>query len=209
MNWTHGFSSRAAIEAAVTQSWSSPRSDGVCLKHRFVGYQSLWCLYEVRYAAAADEAERVVRFVALHRVKKFKDGWALSTSEDSAGMPEVNCPLAYLEGLTIDSESKRSWIGRVREFHARRGTGAKFEVGQIVPLKSGCTPQQVRIVRSAPLIGEFGGTRFKVKRSHIDLSRAPVPMVTRRPMRLMTHDDVGTPKQAALPILSAVECCAA
>lgn len=178
MGWMIGYHSRAELADRLSKGWSTAVSTGQCLKHRFVGFQALWCLYEVVYAPSGpDEACEMVRFVAVHLVRKFREGWGYKSIEDAMGPSEINCPQSYLAGLTIDSQTKRDWLARVREYHRCRGTGVKFKVGQVLSMKAGCTPQQITVTRLVPLTGESGGIRFRIRRGHIDLSRVPAMVV--------------------------------
>lgn len=172
MGWLIGSHSRRDIVERLTQDYQGPGVTSRCLKKCFVGYQMLWGLYEItRASAEADGGPEVIRYACAYLVRRFKDGW---------GYKEIgrdrSCPLSYLQYLTLESPADREWVEEVRAYHARRGTGSRFEVGMTLMLKEGCSPPQVSLVGTKPLVGTYNGVRYRVRRGHIDLARTNGPV---------------------------------
>lgn len=166
MGWLIGSESRAYLVDRLTRDYESDRISFRCIRKCFVGYQMLWVLFEtVEAAESPDEAPTVTRSACAFLIRRYKDGW---------GYKEIGradeCPLSYLRYLTVDGPEDREWMERVRAFHARRGTGSKFTVGMTLKLKPGCNPPEVRLVSTRPLVGSYLGTRFRIRRGHIDLA---------------------------------------
>lgn len=173
MGWLIGFSCRSALVQHLTRPVASPRWTCTALRFRFVGYRNLWVVYEARTPGACDdEADTVHRYITLHLIAKHADGWGYKSIADSMGPAEVNCPLRYLEGLTLDDPEQKVWRNQVREYHRRRGTGVRLRIGSTVTLRQNCEPRVLQITRLRPLQGMAGGTQYRLHRRLIDLDGA-------------------------------------
>jgi hypothetical protein len=108
--------------------------------------------------------------------------WGYKDMEASMGPGNFSCPLGYLdmvpeklcatgcEGCKRESCSglwERNWRANVRAYHAKRAAeSAKvkgLKKGQIVDLEEGCSPRQLVIVSTRPLVGESGGRQYRIK----------------------------------------------
>ena len=127
-----------------------------------------------------------VTLMECHTYPEHGPSWGYKDMEESMGPCEVSCPLGYLEmvpekkcpescdGCAKDSCSglwARRWRERVRAYHAEREaarTKAKaLTPGTVVQLKEGCSPRELVIVSTKPLIGESGGRPYRIKARHL------------------------------------------
>lgn len=184
---------RAALIAERTRTQEWERKDGTAVKdvilaHCFRGGRFSGVFYAVHERTATlrgkSETERwlEVTLMQCHTYPEHGPSWGYKDMEESMGPCEVSCPLGYLdmvpekkcapncEGCAKDSCSglwARRWRERVRAYHAER-TEARdkakaLTLGQIVRLKDGCSPRELVIVSTKPLIGESGGMKYRFK----------------------------------------------
>jgi hypothetical protein len=189
MGWSFGQGQKKAElirERTTAQEWKA--KDGtkvkdVILAHCYRGGRFSGVFYAVhertRTLKGASETER---WLEVTLMKCSGGDWGYKDMEESMGPCEVSCPLGYLEmvpekkcpekceGCAKDSCSglwARRWRERVRAYHAERDaarTKAKaLTPGTIVQLKEGCSPRELVIVSTKPLIGESGGRQYRFK----------------------------------------------
>lgn len=191
MGWTFNTNGqrRAAMiaERAETREWK--RKDGAAVKdvvlaHCFRGgrFSGVWYAVHERTATKRGMGVERERWLEVTLMKCNGGEWGYKDMEESMGPCEVSCPLGYLEmvpektcpekceGCAKDSCSglwARRWRARVRAYHAERDAArvkAKaLTPGTIVQLKEGCSPRELVIVSTKPLVGESGGRQYRFK----------------------------------------------
>lgn len=172
MGWITGIFSRKEVVRDLTEGYTAGRVTVKCLKHVFLGYRMLWCLYEIEERGEeGDEAVSISRHAYAYLVARYgANDWGYKGIGH-----DPSCPLSYLEMVTFDSDRDREWAAEVRQYHARRGTGVKLEVGARIPLRGNSSIPYVDLVSVRPLRGRYEGITYKFRRGQIDLGRTLAP----------------------------------
>lgn len=138
----------------------------ICLKHCYIGSAfkgTLWTVWEVkRFNLGENQPYETIKYIGCDLLQYYKGHrWGYKDLCESMGPCEVNCPLSYLDMVPVaDAE----WRERVRKFHV------KLFIGQIVKLKDGCKPEQLKIISVRPLKGSevSSGLTYRLPRRMID-----------------------------------------
>lgn len=127
----------------------------------------LWVVYEV-YIKAQKQTERFIG-CNLMKVDYNPDGsfygWGYKDMTESMGPAYYSCPLKYLDITPLPkSEYAEGWREQVRAYHAK--VSRKFKVGDTVTLPF-CQIPTATLVSLRPLIGVYGGGRYRIKKRYI------------------------------------------
>lgn len=183
-------------ERSETREWDQKDGThvkDVVLAHCYRGgvFSGVWYAVHERTRskdAKVTDSERWIEVTLMqcHRYPDHGPSWGYKDMEESMGPCEVSCPLGYLDmvpertcppdckGCAKDSCSglwARKWRKNVREYHAKRAASRNkvkaLKPNDIVRLKEGCSPKELVIVSVRPLVGEFGGRRYKFKANQL------------------------------------------
>lgn len=185
MGWLYGWRKKADIieRRIMPHEWDG--NDGARIKdtviaHCYRGGTFSGVFYAVHERTTKRKGKtETERWLEVTLMKCIGGDWGYKDMEESMGPCEVSCPLGYLEMVpepkcAPDCPTEghghvwaRNWRERVRAYHAERGAAtAKVKAltkGQIVQLKEGCSPRELVIVSTKPLIGESGGRQYRFK----------------------------------------------
>lgn len=119
----------------------------------------LWSVIEITYK----QENRRKRFIACHLLARQKGyGWGYKDMEESMHPYHYSCPLKYLEMVPV---ANADWRAGVQAYHRNRGR--KVAIGQKVGIKGSTVPWVV-ITSLRPLMGDYGGQRYRVPRRLLD-----------------------------------------
>lgn len=192
MGWTFTFGQKRAeliAERTAKRDWK--RTDGIKVKdvvlaHCFRGGVFKGTFYAVheRTKTKRGEEPKVERWIEVtlmqcHTYPEHGPSWGYKDMEESMGPSEVSCPLSYLAMVpepkcTKDCPKEEhshnwtlNWRARVRAYHAEREAvrvkAKALKPGVIVQLKPECSPRELVIVSTKPLVGESGGRQYRIK----------------------------------------------
>jgi hypothetical protein len=191
MGWTFTYGQKRAeliAERTAAREWKG--KDGVQIKDTVLAHcyrggvfkGTFYAVHERTHTKGKQvETERWIEVTLMqcHTYPEHGPSWGYKDMEESMGPCEVSCPLGYLEMVPEPKCAPdcpkdghghvwaRNWRELVRAYHAERGAAtAKAKAltkGQIVQLKEGCSPRELVIVSTKPLIGESGGRQYKFK----------------------------------------------
>ena len=119
----------------------------------------LWSVVEI----TEKQENRRWRVIACHLLAAHSDGfgWGYKDMQESCHPLYYSCPLKYLE--LVPEVANESWREGVRSYHQRH---RKIAVGERVALINSEIPW-VDVVSSRPLVGVYGGVRYRVPRSFV------------------------------------------
>ncbi|TXI04128.1 MAG: hypothetical protein E6Q76_12910 [Rhizobium sp.] len=174
MGTTCAYISRPQLEKEITEGWRNGRSEVICLKHKWVTFNRLWVVYErIDQPLEPDEAPLVQRFAMVVLCRPFREGtsrgWCYKEISEDCGPNAVDFPMSWLPLLTGPSGLySEGWRQRVREYHARRGTGQRLRIGQVVNVHLGNgSVDKATLLQLKPLRCDIAGITYRLRRSQI------------------------------------------
>lgn len=172
MGWRfeYGMSRRRLIDD-LTSNRSDAQQETVCLA-RAVRGNVLWSVWE-RRGNDGKPSDRRINCDVLRYEKDY--GWGHKPMEESMGPVYYTCPLSFLDMAPPTNEAWRAAVRvRAAKQQAQRRLKHRLVVGQTVRLDNRAVPE-VTLVRLKPLIGAYGGVRYRIRWS--DLAPPESPLV--------------------------------
>ena len=142
-----------------------------CISYSLRG-NILWSVMErTTFNSANDSEIETKRFICCDILSYSKEHrcWGYKDLQESMGPAYYSCPLSYLKKVPVaDGEYAVAWREGVENYHARKKSIRKIEVGNKVRLVDGYPQEEVVITSLKPLAGRIGLKEYRITKRMID-----------------------------------------